>query len=223
MRRLVVLVTLVLPAMAAAQEHRWELTPTVGTRWGGSIVLEEEAYKPGTYEVNFSNGGEFGLRLGYNLNPSFEIEAMISHQVTELRDNQGLFGEEPGGFYPQDVTGPLDTDVTSWQVGLLWHFMEGSTRPYLVVAAGQTRIDSDTPLPSDTAFSYGLGAGVKFDMSERLGLLIEARYIRTETDPDVSAAIEWESRDCVGVCRYDYRYDDSMSQTSLAVGLIIGF
>jgi opacity protein-like surface antigen len=223
MRTLIVLVALAVPMVASAQEHRWELTPTVGTRWGGSVVLEEDAYKPGSYDVNFSNGGEFGLRLGYHLTPAFQLEVMVSHQTTEFRDNQGLFGEEPGGFLPQDVTGALDLEVTTWQVGLLWHLMEGSTRPYLVVAAGQSAIDSETPLPSDTALTFGLGAGVKFDLSDRLGLLLEARYNRSETDPDASATIQWEHRDCVGLCSYEYRYDDSMSQTSLVAGLVIGF
>ncbi len=223
MRRLMFFLVFIAPVAALAQEHRFELTPTVGYRWGGSVVLEENAFQPGVYDVDLATNGELGLRLGYLLTPALGLELMFSWQDTELKDNHGFFGEEPGGTVPAEATGVLDTDVMTWQLGLVWHFMDGPTRPFVLIAAGQSMIDSKTPLPDETAFTYGLGAGVKIELSSRLGLLFEARFNRGETDEDNSALVEWEHRDCVGTCSYTYRYDTSFSQGSLVAGLIIAF
>jgi hypothetical protein len=173
--------------------------------------------------VNLATNGELGLRLAYLITPSLGLELMFSRQYTELKDNHGFFGEEPGGFVPAEATGVLDTDVSTWQLGVVWHFKEGPTRPYVLVAVGQSTIDSVTPLPDETAVTYGLGFGVKLEMSSSLGLLFEARFNRSETDQDNAAVLEWEHRDCVGTCSYTYRYDDTFSQSSLVAGLVIEF
>ncbi len=223
MRRLIFFVLLIFPVAVSAQEHRFELTPTIGYRFGGSMILEENAFEPGVYEVDFATNGELGLRLGYLMTPALELELMFSRQYTEFKDNQGLFGEDPGGFIPVEATNYLDVDVTTWQLGLVWHLLQGPTRPYLLVAVGQSNIHSVTILPDETALVYGLGAGVKLEFNARLGLLLEARFNWGDTDPNNSAVLEWEHRDCVGTCSYTYRYDDAFDQASLVAGLIIKF
>lgn len=226
MRRVILFVLMLAPAVAFAQDHRWELTPTVGLRWGGNLLLDENAYYtylPGLYEVPLANNGEFGLRFGWLMSKSLELELMYSKQLTEFKDNHGLFGEVPGGFMPEDAMGPLDTDVATWQLGLVWHILTGHTRPYLVFGVGQSTITSVTPLPDETALTLGLGAGVKIDLSETLGLLFELRVMRSDTDEGNTVLLEWEYRDCVGTCQYTYGYGDTFSQGSLAVGLIIAF
>jgi hypothetical protein len=148
---------------------------------------------------------------------------MYSHQFSELKDKDGLFGEEPGGTTPEGATGTLSTDVATWQLGLIWHLLRGDTRPYLVAAAGQSTVSSDTPLPDETATTYGLGAGVKIAMSSRLGMLFELRYNISDTDADNTRLVEWEHRDCVGTCQYTYGYDADFEQVSLLAGLIVKF
>ncbi len=228
MRRPIFLILFVLvwlPAETFAQDHRWELTPTLGYRWGGTITVDADAYEPAPrlVEINLETGGEFGLRLGVLLSRSFELELMYSFQSAELKDKDGLFGEEPGGTTPEGVTGTLDTDVATWQLGLTWHILTGSTRPFLTLAAGESSITSDTPLPDETALTYGLGAGVKIAMSSRLGMLFEVRYNRSDTDADNTRLVEWEHRDCEGTCRYLYGYGADFDQVSLVAGLIIMF
>jgi hypothetical protein len=148
---------------------------------------------------------------------------MYSHQFSELRDKDGLFGEEPGSTTPIGVSDTLSTDVSTWQLGLTWHILKGSARPFITVAAGQSSITSDTPLPDETAVTYGLGAGVKVDMSSRLGFLVEVRYNRSDTDTDNTELVEWEHRDCEGTCEYTYGYENPFDQVSLVAGLIIMF
>lgn len=223
MRRAILFVLVLAPTMAFAQDHRWELTPTVGFRWGGTILLEENAYQPGLYRVDLANGGDFGLRFGFLMTKRFGLELMYSKEFTELKDKQGLFGEEPGSTTPPGATGTLNTDVSTWELGLTWHILTGKTRPYLVLGVGQSTISSETPLPEETALTVGLGAGVKIEMSSHFGLLFELRYNRSDTDPENTVLVEWEHRDCDGTCQYTYGYDDTFSQTSLAAGLIIAF
>jgi hypothetical protein len=225
MRRVFLFVLVLVPTMAAAQDHRWELTPTVGFRWGGTILIDAETnvISTGLHRVDLANGGEYGLRLGFLLSESLGLELMYSKELTEFKDKQGLFGEEPGSTTPPGATGTLNTDVENWQLGLTWTILKGSTRPYLVFAGGQTTITSETPLPKETAFTLALGAGVKVDLSKSLGLLFEVRHSRSDTDQDNTVTVEWEHIDCPQTCRYTYGYDDTFSQTSLTAGLIVEF
>lgn len=223
MRRAILFVLVFAPAVAFAQDHRWELTPTVGFRWGGTVLVDVNTHKTGLFRVDLANGSDFGLRLGFLMTKSLGLELMYSKEFTEFRDNQGLFGEEPGGTTPPGATNTLNTNVSNWQLGLTWHLLKGKTRPYLVFAGGQTTISSDSPLPKETALTFALGGGVKIEMSEHLGLLFELRYSRSDTDPNNTVLVEWEHRDCPETCQYTYGYDDTFSQTSLAAGLIIGF
>ncbi len=225
MRRAIIFVMVLAPAVAFAQNHRLELTPTVGYRWGGTTTLYADAYlpEPRLFNVDLDTAGEVGLRLGVLLTRSFGLELMYSQQFSELRDKDGLFGEEPGSTTPAGVTGTLSTDVATWQLGLTWHILKGSMRPYITVAAGQSKITSDTPLPDETAVTYGLAGGVKVDMSSRLGILVELRYNRSDTDTDNTELVEWEHRDCEGTCQYLYGYENPFDQVSLVAGLIIMF
>ena len=225
MRRLVLFVLVLAPVMVHAQDHRWELTPTVGWRMSGAIIIDAETnvITTGRHEVDFASGGEYGLRVGFLMSKSLGLEFMFSKQLSEFKDNQGLFGEEPGGTTPPGATGTLNTDVVNWQLGLTWELLHGNTRPYLVFAGGQTTIQTEAPLPEDTVLTLAIGAGVKVRMSDRLGLLFELRYSRSDTDDEKSAVVEWEHIDCPETCRYTYRYDETFEQTSLVAGLIVKF
>lgn len=225
MRRAIFFVLVLVPSVTLAQDHRLELTPTVGYRWGGTVIIDADAYlpEPRLFEVELATGGEVGLRLAFLVSRSLGLELMYSYRFSELRDKNGLFGEEPGGTTPIGAAEPLSTDVATWQLGLVWHVFTGPTRPYFVLAAGQSSITSDTPLPDETALTYGLGAGVKLDMSSRLGMLFELRYNRSNTDADNTRVVEWEHRDCEGTCRYIYGYDSSFEQLSLVAGLVVKF
>ncbi len=216
-----VLAGIALPA--AAQQQRFELTPTVGYRWGGGIVIDEDALKHGRFDVDMTGEASLGLKFGFFVSRNFELELMAAFQQAELKDDQGLFGEDPGWVYPPGATGQLDVDVFTWQVGLLWHLLPGDTRPYLLVAAGQSRIDPRFPLPDDTVLSLGLGGGVKTRLSDRLGLRFELRYIRNDTSPSVLTVQQLEHRDCTGSCTYTWRYDDTLDQFELSLGLIVRF
>ena len=51
MRRLIVLVVVLFPALSMAQHSRFELTPTVGYRWGGGIDVYERALEFDNYDA----------------------------------------------------------------------------------------------------------------------------------------------------------------------------
>ncbi len=225
MRRpgILILVLCSVAVTAAGQDHRFELTPTVGYRWGGNIVIDEDALRHGSFDVDLTGEAALGLRFGVFVSRSLELELMTSHVQSELKDDQGLFGEDPGWVYPPGATGQLDVNLFTWQVGLLWHLGSGTTRPYLLVAAGQTKVSPKTPLPDDTVLSLGLGGGVKTRLNDSLGLQFELRYMRNDTSPSVLTVEQLEHRDCTGTCTYTWRYDDTLSQMELSIGLVIAF
>jgi opacity protein-like surface antigen len=231
MRRVFVFLTLFVPSIALAQLSPVEITPTVGYRWGGDIRIESlglaflepdgSTVYSKDFNVGISSGGSYGLRLDFTLNQRFQLELMANFQQTQLKDGQGLFGEVPGGFLPAGTVNFLDITIHHYQAGLVWYLNEGPNRWFLVGSAGITAINPHSPLPNDSAFSAGLGGGIRMDISDHLGVRFEGRYYFVSTDEGTSATYHFENRDCIDPCTYTYRYKSSLPQTEFSLGLII--
>jgi len=228
MRRVVFFVVLFVPAVVWSQSQqpqtsRFDLTLTVAYRMGGDIRVEERAVRPGDYITDVASSGAYGLRLGYALSDAFRLELMADRQSTRFKDNQGLFGEEPGSFVPPGNTTILDLTVTHYHLGLTWDLTTGPTQWYLLGSAGVTDISPNLPLPDDRPFSASFGGGVRLEMSPRLWVVFEARGFWVNTDESVSGTIEFENVDCGETCFITFSYDDLFAQTELTVGLFFRF
>ncbi|MFV2073498.1 MAG: hypothetical protein ACC742_12705 [Thermoanaerobaculales bacterium] len=228
MRRALFFVVLLAPAMVWSQSQqpqgsRFDLTLTVGYRMGGDIRIEERAVRPGDYVTDLASSGALGLRLGYALSDTFRLEFIGDRQGTRLMDNQGLFGEEPGSFVPPGNTSILDVTLTNYHLGLTWDLTTGPSRWYLAGSVGVTDIRWNLPLPNDRPISASLGGGVRLEMSPRLWILFEARGFWVNTDEGLHGTVEFENEDCGETCYITFRYDNSIVQSELTVGLFIRF
>lgn len=223
MRRSLLVAAMLFPALATAQGARFELTPTVGYRFGGEMFLQERAIRHQDFDVGISSSGAWGIRFGLAAGQAAQVEVLISHQSTTFKDNQGLFGETPGGFVVPGDTHVLDMDVTYYHVGLAWHTNSGPTRGFLAASAGATRLVPRLPLPNDTRPSASVGGGIKLDFNDKLAARFEGRYYWTDTDPKTRATYTFANLDCTGPCSYTYAYPNSMSQFEVTFGLAFRF
>jgi len=220
MKRLIALLVILAPAVGAAQTGRFELIPTLGFRRGGNIVIEERALKHDDFKVRMASDGSFGLRLGIVLNPQIHVELMANRQEGQLRDEQGLFGETPGGFVPPGTRRLLDMNVTYYHAGLVYHWPGETARPFAVVSAGVTQFNPMNPLPTGRRFSASAGGGTVMDLTDRFALKFEGRFYWTDTDSDLSRVQQLEHRDCTGPCTYTWRYPNRFTQFEGSVGFV---
>ncbi len=223
MSRAIVAFVLLFPALGAAQTLRFEVTPTVGYRFGGEMFLEERAIRHQDFNVGISSSGAWGIRFGIATSTAAQVELLISHQPSSFKDTQGLFGETPGGFVVPGDTHVLDMDVTYYHLGMAWHTRPGPTRGFLAASAGATRLVPRLPLPNDTRASASVGGGVKLDFNDRLAARLEGRYYWTDTDPTTTATYQFANLDCTGPCTYTYSYPNSVSQYEFTFGLVLRF
>lgn len=223
MRRLFTLLLVLTPALTSAQGFRFELTPTVGYRWGGSIEIEERAFRYSFFDVGVDGSGTYGLRLDIPVSEKFQFELMTSRQDSQLDDGQGLFGEIPSAFVPAGKLNLLAMDLTHYHAGFLWQLGRADFRPFIVMSAGVTHVEPHVALSDDQAFSASIGTGLKMKISDRLGLLFEGRLFWVDTDEEESAVQLIDHKDCTGDCTYTYSYLNDFYQTAVTVGLVFAF
>jgi len=174
-----------LAVSVVAQTPRVELVPTLGYAWGGQILVQERAFQFRDLDVDFSSSGSYGLRFDVPLGQRVALEILAQRQETQLKDDQALFGETPGGFVEPGSTHILDLELTTAQVGFLWFATQGPSRWHLGAAVGITHINFLLPIPSDTVISGSLGAGVQLALSEHLAVRFEGRYFAANTDENL--------------------------------------
>ncbi len=227
MRRMYLLLLLVLvPVSAVAQQGqstKFDLTLTTGYRWGGDITVKERAVNVGDYDVGVTAAGTYGLRFGVALSEKLRVELMVNRQETRFMDNKGLFGEAPGSFVRPGDHHVLDVTIEHFHGGVTWDLGTGPYQWYVLGSLGITHINPQLPLPNETVFSAGIGAGVRFEMSDQLAFIIEARGYYVATDQNTSGTYEFQNKDCGNTCYITFIYGDSMVQTELTAGLVYRF
>ncbi|HJQ37637.1 MAG TPA: outer membrane beta-barrel protein [Thermoanaerobaculia bacterium] len=184
-------------------EDRFELTPFVGYRWGGTIFADQTFVF--TQDLDVKNSANLGINLGIPLGQSgMKLELMANHQSSELETDRGLF--EP-------TAGIADIDVTYLHAGLQIPFARSrNLTPYVIASAGITNLDPQLGGVSDeTRFSASAGIGIKAPISNNLSFRFEGRGYYT--------ALEDES-DC-RIC--DYYYNRDFYQGEVNLGLVFSF
>jgi hypothetical protein len=187
-------------AAAPAVAADWELTPTVAHRstgyectGGEGVIATTSVFPPPTcafVHAEAEDSAAFGVVLGVGVGRHLQVELLASRQETEI-DQRLLPGvqtlaEDFGLFAPLSTP---DFAVTHLQAGVARSWGEGTARPFVGVAVGGSRVDSDDPQRGidfeEDAFSASVGAGFKMYFSERLGLRLEARGYWVDLDSDL--------------------------------------
>lgn len=185
------------------EDDRFEITPFIGYRWGGTIFADQTFVF--TQDLDVKNSANFGVDFGIPLGDSgMKLELMANHQSSELETDRGLF---------QPTNGIADIDITYLHAGLQIPFARSrNLTPYVIASAGIANLDPQLGGVSDeTRFSASAGIGIKAPISNNLSFRFEGRGYYT--------ALEDQS-DC-RICNYYYNRDFYQGEVNL--GLVFSF
>ncbi len=187
-----------LPGLCLA---RVEVTPFYGYQFGGDF---EDAETGRSYDLD--SGPCAGAQLNLDLSDITQLEFYYSHQETEL---------ESGGLFPSDPF--FDLDVDYYHIGGTLLLGEDQWQPFVVGTLGATRLSPEpSSIGSLTRFSLGLGGGLRYFPTERLGLYLAGRALFTFIDSDTRIRIESGTTTA-------QIHTDGLTQAVLQAGLIFRF
>jgi len=156
---------------AAADTHKFELTPFGAYRFGGEFNVTDS-----DGSLRLDDSPSYGLLLNFRHQANTQWEVLYSRQQTDAR--------AVGGPANGNVLG-LDLQVL--QGGGTYQGDGDTARPYLAVTMGGTHIKATSGgSGSDTFFSFSLGVGLQIRPNDRLGLRLEARGYGTLTDSNTN-------------------------------------
>jgi opacity protein-like surface antigen len=158
-----------------------EITPFAGYRMGGDFDVGDM-----DLDADLDDHGSFGLALDLARDGYSQYELYYGRQESQLAQDSPI--------------GPFGVTVEYLQLGgTLVVSDQPAFTPYIVAGLGVTRFSPDGPGVDDsTHFSFSLGGGLRFPVSQRFSLRLEARGHLTFVDTDTS--LFCASGDFGGVC-----------------------
>jgi hypothetical protein len=163
---------LVLAGPLAAQDRTgtWEISGFGGGYFGGTLYAGTNALF--NHDVNIGSAPAYGVRLGYNFNRVFGLEAAWSQAKPDITGpgSDQLFGQSV-------KLGTLTSNV--YDASLIFNMARGRVIPYLALGAGAMTFGANvpgSPGTTDTRFVGSFGGGVKMWVTPKLAIRIDGRY-----------------------------------------------
>jgi opacity protein-like surface antigen len=203
------------PAAAQPQRqpslYRFELTPTVSYRFGGTLRADRDSLFATDLRVDNSAG--YGLTFDIPLSSGIQLELLANRQPGRLRVDRGLFG---GSAEVADI------DVSYYHVGMLWQWGNPRVTPFFTLSAGATSLEPKVPgARGEDRFSLSMGGGVKVFFSENVGLRFDGRGFWTDLGSYGGRRDSCRFSDSY---YYDGRcYGNDFSQGQASLGLIFAW
>lgn len=192
-------------AAAQDQQFRFELTPYLGYRLGGSFDEQD-----GDRQFELEDSAAQGLMLSGRVKENTQWEVLLGRQGTDV-DTQGIFVDDPA----------FDIDVDYLHLGGTYLFDGDSIRPFIAVTLGVTHFDpAPSEYGSESFFSASIGGGWQLNATKRLGVRLEARAFTTFVDSD--SDIFCQSDAAGGACLI-LTEADTLTQWEARAGLVLRF
>ena len=204
-------------AIRASTSRSWatvEVSGVAGYRFGGTTSPQGNTYID---RVGIPSSMSFGASVEVPLSDAWHVEALWSHQNTELDVNfSGVV--VPGGAGDRKVS-HLNMDTI--QVGAL--LQSGSSderaRLYLDLLLGATILTPSPQFSALTRFSASIGGGVKYWLTDHLGGRLGVRWMPVYLN---SSSAGYSYCDPIYGC-YPYWYNNYISQGDAHIGLMYKF
>jgi outer membrane protein with beta-barrel domain len=158
-----------MPAQGQYGDGKWEISPFVGFETSGSVPVTN-SFTIDRLRVN--SGSSFGAFLDYGLTENAQAELMWNRNMTSFSERNGFTG---------NYSKALNSDIDQFHFGMLYMLRnsERKLRPFITGGLGFTH-DSNSGGNSDkTAFSYGIGGGMKYYLTRHLGFRGDIRFVPT--------------------------------------------
>lgn len=159
------LIGLAQPAMS--QAHKMEITPTFGYQWGGVMQTYEG-------EVRLEDGEQYGVILGYRVQKELMVEFFWSYFPTRASfEPYYLYG---GNSELANLDAKLG--VHYFQLNGVWETGRRTTKPFLGAGFGMVMFSPEnTKYSTEVRAAMNFSGGVKFYLSERIGLRLQGRLL----------------------------------------------
>jgi opacity protein-like surface antigen len=162
---------------SARAQHEFEVTPMGGLKFGGSIQLPTGNASGADY-LPIRTSANYGAAFDYSIWPNFQAEFQFLHQPTDVDQH---FPGVGSSFL-------TSASVDSFLFGIAYNFKapDAKMKPFISAGLGFTRWRPTDILPVDShTFTYTIGGGVKYFITDHIGLRGEIRWIpsRTTTEP----------------------------------------
>jgi opacity protein-like surface antigen len=182
-----------------AQAQTWEVSGLAA--FMPSAGLDNQA--PELSELNIAGGFTWGIQGARLFGPRWGAEVLWTHQGSAL-----TIGTEAGS---SDL---FTMSIRQLHGDVLYHFgaADARLRPFVFGGLGATFFSADD-LDSETKFSFGLGAGVKYFRWESIGVRAHFRYKPTMMNDEDAGRF----CDPFGFCQ------GTLSQVEFAGGAVVRF
>ncbi len=186
-------------ASVPARAQSWEVSGLAA--YTPSAGLDNRA--PELSELNIAGGFTWGIQGARLFGPRWAAEVLWTHQGSAL-----TVGTEAG------LTDLFMMTIRQLHGDVLYHFgaADVKLRPFVFGGLGTTFFSADD-LDSETKFSFGLGAGVKYFRWESIGIRAHFRYKLTRLNDEDAA----DFCDPFGFCQ------SALSQLEFAGGAVLRF
>lgn len=180
-KALLLLLVVLWPASAVwAQEEgrQFEVTPFVGTRFGGNIDLSQQG-NPNVDYLRIKSSVDYGVMAGVTFWQNFEGEFMWNRQPTSLSSHN-----------PNDNTfapvANMNLDMYQFDVLYQFHLPKTKIEPFAVAGLGFSHfgvppVNGQSVLGFSNRFSFNLGGGAKYFFNRHWGLRAEVRWSPSHT------------------------------------------
>ena len=161
------------PAVVYAQSRNPEGAQSFGI-YAGQLVGDNLTTEPVSgMKPKLDDNYVVGFRYDYGLSNAWGLSLSAGRSPTQVTDVPG---------------GNIDMNLTMVDASAEWHFLPGRKwNPYAVFGVGYAWADMDHPftglvndqnvtITDDAGPTFNAGVGATYDISDRVGLRLEARY-----------------------------------------------
>jgi len=156
------------PVISVAQ-HNFEIGGYVGGQINGGVDLSTTIF----HRIEVQNGTNYGITAGYLLGEHGGIEFQWNHNKADTT------AQPIGGGSSVKV---FNLTQNNYMGNFLFYTKDRETplRPFLLLGFGGTALSTDrSGVQGSTRFTFGVGAGARYNMGNHFGLRGQLRYAPT--------------------------------------------
>lgn len=171
----------VVPARAQWRDFtKWEVTPFVGFQTSGSYPVTNSFIVD---RLRVDSGLSYGAYIGYSLTENAQAEFMWNRNNTSFSAHDVATNSYSKAF---------NSDVDQFEFGFLYMLRnsEQKLRPFIDAGIGFTHEFNEGIIPNRTLLSFGLGGGVKYELSRHFALRGDIRYLPSRANKTLAVTCD---------------------------------